>query len=141
LTVAVSSTETLTSEQDVCAAKGIARFGATDGPDIFPETLIITAPYKTTFVRIELAFQSLSAGDYPVRDFDTFVRNPSGAAFVELTSPAYAEPLAKEFLRASSGEVRVRGNATENFNVEGSVLTTTGEHVFFAADVVIKQPQ
>jgi hypothetical protein len=141
LAVAVPSTEALFAEQDVCAAKDTARFASMGGQEIFPERLVITAPYKTTFVRIEIAFQTLAAGDYSVQDFDTFVSHPGGAAFVELTSPAYAESLAQELSQPRSGEVHVRGNATEGFNVEGSVLTTTGKHVLFAADVVLKQPQ
>lgn len=142
LTVAVPSTESVVAVQDVCAKTGARRFVALDKTETLPKSITITAPYKKTFVRLELAFESVVTGDYVVRDFDTFIHSPSGAVYIVLMSPDYISSLGKNFLEASSGNVRVRSTIAGNFAVEGSVITTVGEHVAFAADVTLdKQPR
>lgn len=142
LTIATSSVEPAVAEQDVCATKSPGRFVTLDNTEVHPERVIITAPYKNSFVRLKIAFQSVLVGSYIVRDFDAFVHNPGDAVYIELSSPAYAGQLGRESLEGVSGTVHVRHSTGDRFAFEGTVVTTAGDHVSFVAEVVLdKKPQ
>lgn len=140
VSVTAGSTEPVSADREICAATREFGFQRADGTPLAGKGVSISAPYKNSFVRIELAFEAVAEGEYSASESAEFVRSPAGKAFVEVTSPEYVGPLGTDGLIASSGTVRVKRIARDSFSVEGTVLVFGGTWLTFSAEVPLDEP-
>jgi hypothetical protein len=138
LSVFASGWDDLVTSQGVCAEERAGRFVALDGTEISPRVVTITAQYGNSFLRIQAAFHSLLPGVYSVLDIDSFVHAPTGAASLDIQSPAYGNTFGDSgAVPITSGTMSIKSSDPGNFQLEGLLTTTLGATISFSSTVVL----
>lgn len=125
------------ASQDVCAQKGEQRYKLDNGAEIHATGVMITAPLGASYVEVVLAFQTLRAGDFAVRDRNGFVQNLDSAVHVQLSSMAFLTASSPASLQISGGQLRVGTTASGAYTFDGQLITNTGLQVPLSAEVIL----
>ena len=139
LSLSVPNQAAVQANQDVCALRFERRYKLDNGAEIHAAGVMITAPFGASHVEVQLAFQTLRAGDFAVRDRNGFVQDLDGSVHVQLHSPAYRTADSQDTLQISSGQLRVGITAGGAYTFVGQLTTSTGLQVPLSAEVTLER--
>lgn len=139
LSLSVPNQAAVQASQDVCAQKVEQRYKLDNGAEIHAAGVMITAPFGASHVQVSLAFQTLRAGDFAVRDRNGFVQDLDGSVHVQLQSPAYRTADSQDTVQVSSGQLRVGITAGGAHTFDGQLITATGLQVPLSAEVTLER--
>jgi len=137
-----NAAQEIDTDRNVCASLQQTTFGCHPHPKYHPEQLVISTKYGDSFLRLSIAFKEITVGSYLIADLCSFVNGPNDQVRVRLTSSEFEDFLGENrVLVIESGFVNVLNTDSDNFVVEGEILTRLGYIFSFSSTVDLEDPE
>jgi len=123
---------------DVCAHLGNGRYGSVSGNEISGKSLTLSAPYKNSFISLDIDFRELAVGDYSIAsDLNEFVEIDSKHALMDIDSPELIKDKDRDFVLIISGTITIQEYENDKLTISGNVTSLEGENITFVAVVTL----